>query len=316
MPTNTYTTYAAIGNREDLIDKIFNVAPTDTPFISSIARNKATAVYHEWQRDTLRAPNKGNAAVEGADATYAAQTPTQRLGNRCQIIQDTFSVSGTQDVVNHAGGKETKRLKAKKMIELKKDIEAAAIANGTAVAGSGSVARQMRGLNGWIATNSQSGAGGAAPDPVNNVAPTAGTARAFAEPLFKTGILQAYNSGGNVTMALMAPDRKQLASSFTGNVTRFNDVDKTAKTTVLNTAYTFYGSDFGNIKMVPDRVMANSVDTNVYGVDPDMWALSFLRAFEDYELAKVGDARNYQILCEVTLEAREERSSFAIRDLS
>jgi hypothetical protein len=316
MPANTYKTYDTVGNREDLIDKIFNVAPTDTPFCSSIARGKATGVFHEWQRDTLRAPNKANAAVEGADATYAAQSPTQRLGNRCQIIEDTLSVSGTQDAVNHAGGKETKRLKAKKMVELKKDIEASAIANTTAVTGSDTVARQMRGLSGWCATNSQSGAGGSAPDPVNNVAPVAGTNRAFAEPLLKTGLLQAYNAGGDIAFAMMAPDRKQLASAFTGNVVRQQNVGDSPKKATLNTAYTFYGSDFGTIRMVPNRVMANGIDTNVYGIDPSMWSLAFLRAFNDTELAKIGDARNYQILCEVTLEAREERSSFAIRDLT
>lgn len=316
MPANTFKTYDAVGNREDLIDKIFNVSPTDTPFTSSIAKTTATAVYHEWQRDVLRAPNKGNAAVEGADATYNAQTPTQRLGNRCQIIQDTFSISGTQNSVRHAGGSELKRLKAKKMVELKKDIEAAAIANTTAVVGSDSVARQMRGLSGWIATNNDMGAGGVAPDPVNNVAPVNGTARAFAEASFKNGILGAYTSGGNVTMALMNPTHKQQASAFTGNVTRFNDVETNPKKATLQTAYTFYGSDFGTIKMVPNRVMSNGVDGNVYGIDVDYWALATLRGFEDEELAKVGDARNFQIIYEGTLEAREERSSFAVRDLS
>lgn len=315
MPANTFTTYDVVGNREDLIDKIFNVSPTDTPLTSSIAKTTATAVYHEWQRDKLRAPNPANANIEGADASYAPQLPTQRLGNRCQIIKDTFSISGTQNAVRHAGGSELKRLKAKKMVELKKDIEAAAIANTTAVVGSDTIARQMRGLSGWIASNNDMGTGGVAPDPVNNVAPVAGTARAFAEANFKNGILMAYTLGGNITMALMNPTHKQQASEFTGNVTRFNDVEMNPKKATLQTAYTFYGSDFGTIKMVPNRVMANGVDANVYGVDVDYWALATLRGFEDEELAKTGDARNFQIIYEGTLEAREERSSFAVRDL-
>jgi hypothetical protein len=118
MPANTFKTYDVVGNREDLIDKIFNVSPTDTPVSSSMAKTTATNVFHEWQRDVLRAPNKANASVEGADATYNAQVATQRLGNRCQIVQDTFSISGTQNTVKHAGGSELKRLKAKKMVEL------------------------------------------------------------------------------------------------------------------------------------------------------------------------------------------------------
>lgn len=315
MPDNTLKTYDIVGNREDLSDKIFDVSPTDTPFISTIGRTSTTAVHHEWQRDVLRKPNKGNAAKEGADAQYRKQEPTQRIGNRCQIVEDTLSISGTQGAVRHAGGDERKRLMLKKMSELKKDIEAAVISNTTEVAGSGAVGRQMRGLAGWIATNNDLGAGGKAPDPINNVAPTAGTAREFDEKYFKDALLQAYENGGNVTMAMMTPKLKQHASTFTGNVTRMNEVGDSPKKATLNTAFTFYGSDFGTIKMVPNRVMSNGVDNNVYGIDVDYWAMAVLRGFHTDELAKVGDARNYQIIWEGTLEAREERSSFAVRDL-
>ena len=67
--------------------------------------------------------------------------------------------------------------------------------------------------------------------------------------------------------------------------------------------------------MVPDRVMVNGVDNNVYGIDPDYWAVATLRGFETDKLAKTGDNDSYEMISELTLEAREERSSFAIRDL-
>ena len=41
IPTNTFDTYAAVGNREDLTDIIYNIAPTDTPFMSGIKKGKA-----------------------------------------------------------------------------------------------------------------------------------------------------------------------------------------------------------------------------------------------------------------------------------
>jgi hypothetical protein len=44
---NTFTTYSAVGLREDLSDIIYNISPTETPFMTSIARVKATAVYHK-----------------------------------------------------------------------------------------------------------------------------------------------------------------------------------------------------------------------------------------------------------------------------
>jgi hypothetical protein len=314
MPSNVYTTSQVVGNREDLIDKIFRTSPTDTPFVSRIDRVKADAVWHEWQRDVLRAPNPNNAAPEGADATFSAQAPTQRLGNRCQIFTDTFSISGTQNAVNHAGGPEVSRLKAKKALEIKKDIEASAISNATQQVEDTTHNRKLRGLNGWIATNNNMGVGGVAPDPINNVAPVAGTARAFDEASFKDAILKAYNSGGDVRFAIMAPYLKQVCSGFDGNVVRQQQVNGEARVT-LNTAFTFYGSDFGNIEMVPDRVMSNGIDHNVYGIDPDYWAIATLRGFETDELAKTGDNVSYEMVTELTLEAREERSSFAVRDL-
>ena len=66
-----YQTYQSIGNREDLSDVIYDISPTDTPLLNTLARGKATAVYHEWQTDSLAAATTANAAVEGADASDA-----------------------------------------------------------------------------------------------------------------------------------------------------------------------------------------------------------------------------------------------------
>ncbi len=47
LPTSTFVTYQAVGNREDLSDIIYRIDPTDTPFMSGAAKEKATAVNHE-----------------------------------------------------------------------------------------------------------------------------------------------------------------------------------------------------------------------------------------------------------------------------
>ena len=39
QPTNSFSSYDAIGNREDLIDKIYMVEQTKTPFTSRIAKD-------------------------------------------------------------------------------------------------------------------------------------------------------------------------------------------------------------------------------------------------------------------------------------
>ena len=75
-PTNTFSTFEAIGNREDLKDFIANISPTDTPFTKLASKTDAEAVYFEWQTDALAAPNTGNAQVEADDITAAAVTPS------------------------------------------------------------------------------------------------------------------------------------------------------------------------------------------------------------------------------------------------
>jgi hypothetical protein len=66
------------------------------------------------------------------------------------------------------------------------------------------------------------------------------------------------------------------------------------------------------------RVMASQVtpDKAVYCIDTAMWALATLRGFEKTELAQTGDARQWQIVYEGTLEARNEAASAQIRDLT
>ncbi|WP_175851522.1 SU10 major capsid protein [Burkholderia cepacia] len=313
MPSNTVTTYATVGNREDLIDKVFMISPTDTPFVSAISQTGATAIYHEWQTDSLAAP-ANVALVEGADATYSAQTPTVRLGNYSQIVGDTFSVSNTQEAVKHAGPNQIARLQAKKMMELKKNIEKSALLNATSATGSSSVARQMKGVLGWNSSNYIGGSGGSAPVAGNpGTAPVAGTAQAYTETLLKQALQEAYIAGGNVDMLILTPAGKQVQSSFTGNITRMQDVNNDGKVT-LKTSYTIYQSDFGEVTCVPNRVITGA--TEVFGIDTDMWSLAVLRGMETEEMATVGDARQFQIRWEGTLEARNQASSFTIADLN
>lgn len=308
MPANAFLTTAAIGNREDLIDMIYNVAPTDTPLISMMDKVPAEAVTHEWQRDTLDTP-ANNAVAEGADATYTAVTPTQRLSNQCQIARKTFSISDTQERVRKAGRKSEIRyqtvLKGK---ALRKDMEISLIENATQTTGA---TRQARGLRGWLQTNNSLGAGGAAPVAIGgNTAPTDGTLRTFSEAFLRDGVRLAYLQGGNPDTLMLHPTIKQNAgATFTGGGTRFVTIaDKRMEST-----FDFYEHDFGTLKVVPNRVMSRTRDG--YIVDPDMVALAVLRDMETTELARIGSAQNYMMEVEYTLEMREERAHSALRDL-
>ena len=129
VPTNTVTTVSAIGNREDLADIIYDISPTDTPFLSDMAKNRASAVYHEWQTDALD-PAGANRQIEGDDTTANTFSATTRVGNYLQISSKAISVSGTQRAVDSAGrADEYSYQLAKRGREIKRDMEYALTRN-------------------------------------------------------------------------------------------------------------------------------------------------------------------------------------------
>ena len=233
QPTNTFDTYDSIGEREDLSDVIYNISPTDTPFLSSAAKTKSTAVLHEWQTDALAAASTSNAVIEGDEATLDAVTATTRLSNSCQIMDKTVVITGTQEVVDKAGrASELAYQIAKKAKELKRDLEAQLTTNNAEVTGSATAAREMGSLRAWVATNDVMGTSGTSGS-VGNTAATDGTQRVFTESLLKTVIKSVWNAGGNPTMIMVGPFNKQKLSGFTGNSTRFDaGADATLYTSV------------------------------------------------------------------------------------
>jgi hypothetical protein len=76
--SNTFETFDAVGGREDLQNVIYDISPTDTPFMSSIGTGAASAVKHEWQTDSLAAA-ASNAQIEGDDSPSAALSATSRV---------------------------------------------------------------------------------------------------------------------------------------------------------------------------------------------------------------------------------------------
>ena len=96
LPSNTLTSFSAVGNREDLSNIIYDVSPSETPFLSAIPKTKATGTKHEWQIHTLTAASGSNAVLEGDDATTDASTVTTRLYNYRQISDKVARVTGTQ----------------------------------------------------------------------------------------------------------------------------------------------------------------------------------------------------------------------------
>ena len=310
MPT--FTAHSAIGQREDLTDIIYDISPTETPFMSSIGKTKATAVYHEWQTDSLAAATTANAAVEGADATSATLSPTVRLGNYTQIIQKTVQVSGTLDAVNKAGRKSEKAYQlAKASAEIKRDLETILLANQGRSAGTSTTARKLGSLLSWIKTNSDVGSGGADPATIGVSTRTDGTQRTFTETLLKTVVAEVFDSGGSPKILMVGSAGKQKVSSFAGIAAQRYMAPSNTPTTIIGAA-DVYMSDFGTMSVVPNRFMRTR---DALILDPEYAALAYLRPFQTNDLAKTGDSENTQLLAEVTLEVKNEAAHGIIADL-
>jgi hypothetical protein len=312
----TYQVYQSIGNREDLSDVIYSISPTDTPIMSSIGKTKATAVYHEWQTDSLAANTTANALVEGATASDITVSPTTRLGNYTQIVGKTVMVSGTLEAVDKAGRKSEKAYQlAKISSEIKRDMETIITANQGQSAGNASTARTLGALLSYIKSNtSKNGTSVTGVDPVTVGVSTRtdGTTRAFTEAMLKTVIASVFTNGGTPSTLFVSPTQKQVVSGFTGLAAQRYQVPTTGQATILAGA-DLYQSDFGVLSIVPDRFMRTR---DALILDPEYAALAYLRPFQTNELARVGDAEKTQILAEFTLEVRNEAAHGGVFDLS
>lgn len=308
--SGTYSKYDAVGLREDLTDIIYNISPTDTPFMSSIAKSKATAVNHEWQLDSLAAASGTNAQIEGDEVSFSAPSSTTRRGNVTQIATKSVIISGTLEAVNKAGrNSELAYQISKASKELKRDMETSLCDNNAQVAGDDSTARELSGLGSWLKTNQSAGAGGSAPSTSGTNARSDGTQRAFTEDQLKTVIKSVWDNGGDPSMVMVGSFNKQKLSGFTGGSTRFDPAENKR----LVAAVDVYESDFGALQVTPNRFQRAR---DAFVITPDLFAVAFLRDFSLEDLAKTGDAMKQFLLVEYTLESRNESGSGIVADLT
>lgn len=299
------------GKPRDLSKLIFDVSPTDTPFLTMCGRTTASQTLHEWQTDALTAPGS-NAQKEGIDVTTFAGSNTTELSNKTQILMKAVSVSGTaQAVVQNGVTKQYTHQMALRMKEIKKDLEFALLSNQLA-AGESTSGRLMTGLPCWLATNFAGGASGTAA--TSSTACTAGTARVPTEAMLKALLTSIYNAGGNPNTIMMAPDiRVKMSEVLTGGSTKMEKAEMKKATAVIDV----YVSDFGSLKLVPNRVQAyvNYSKGCAFVLDPEYWKVAYLRPFQEQRLAVTGDSEKGFIVAEATLEARNEASSGVLADL-
>lgn len=291
MATSAWT-YDDAAVREDLLDLMTNIDPTETQLMTGLQSTTAEAPLHQWPVDTL-AEVATNAATEGADAGTANITNPTRVVNWCQIVTKPYIVSGTEMVATHAGFADRKSYEInKQMKSLKNDYEFA-LMRGSLATGSASGARSMKGVKSAITTlaTSQSGV-------------------SFSENTLIAYLGNAWANGGRVNALYVGRTLKSRISGFTaGNVKNIDASDKR-----LVNSVNVYESDFGAplIKIFLHRYVTTSGDTHndIVGLDETTWATAWFRKPFNKDLAPTGDAEKGMLIAEGTLEYRAEKANF------
>jgi hypothetical protein len=313
---NTFKTYEAKGLREQLADIIYNISPTETPFLSNAGRGKIKGVFNEWQLDSLATPSSTNKHLEGDDVgSYDAVTPTTRVGNYAQISRKTVIIADTEEVVDKAGrDSELAYQISKKSKELKRDIETMILSNLAANAGAAGTERVSGSLLAFVKTNVDKEGTGV--DPVYTTAPTDvrtdGATRAFTESLLKSILQECWSAGAEPSTVMLGGLQKQVASTFSGIATK-NINQVTGKAATVIGAVDVYVSDFGQVRFVPNRFQRNR-DAHV--LDWEFLQVDYLRPFKTVPLAKTGDAEKRMIIVEWMLRVKAENALGLVADLS
>ena len=331
--TNTLDAYdITSGIREDFMNMIYNIAPVETPYVSMIAgKGSQSQSYKEWQLDDL-ADADATPTVEGAEFQGDALTSPTRVGNHAQINRKDILVSDRANVSNKAGRNSEFRYEIQKAgKEIKRNVETAALLRQAATVGAGpNTAGRTAGVPAWIRTNHyHNSTGGSDPelsssDGLNgypDVAGAGGTIRGLTQTMLLTAIRDAWTAGGEPSWILVSPQLKQNISGYllTGSsaraATQYQDQGKmgTVEGLHVSGAVTWYDSDFGRFKIMPDRFQPT---TEVFILDSEYWEISYFRGYRVINLPKSGDNQRGFVLVDWSVCSKNEEASALISGIN
>lgn len=295
--TNTVSNTSGLA--ENFSDVIWDVSPTDTPYLTLAKRINVNARVYQWQEDALEAA-AANAVQEGDDASFTTAAQTTTLSSPMQIARKTVNISGTLDAVKKYGRKsETAFQLAKSGKALKRDMEYALVRNQTAV--QTGTTRQTGGFECWISSNVTRANSAQTTDYSTRgfasgtvIPPEDGSLVTFIEADLKSALGLAWTDGGDPSVLMMSSKNKGLFDSFAGVATKYREVTGNKQAAVVG-ASDIYISSYGTHYVKLNRYMR---DEAVFAIDPDYVGVGILRDITKTELAATGDGSKHMILCE------------------
>jgi len=295
--SNTFDTTSpgsAALNREDLHDAITQLAPSETPVLSSAEKFKANATYVEWGVDKLSAPTT-TAVAEGADVSNFDDKfeNVARLGNYVHKLRRSYRVSDLQQAVSSVGPQDIARAELKAVKELKRDAEAALIGTQDRAAENGAgTAYTMRGLGDWLDSAGPSDVPAAYRTPADSIH-SSGT---FTETILNRMVTSIYRVSGVTNSLTLVADtalRRVItdfsrADTITGAV-RTND--NSYLNNMIKLAVGVYQSDHGLVTIVDMNPDCSPDTTNKdvgYLVNPEYYAVGELISLSSTRLPNLG----------------------------
>lgn len=295
--TNTVSNTSGLA--ENFSDIVWDVSPTETPYLTLAKRINVSARVYQWQEDALDAAST-NYYQEGDDASFVTSAQTTSLSSPMQISRKTVNISGTLDAVKRYGRKsETAFQLAKAGKALKRDMEYALTRNQTAVATG--TTRQTGGFECWIHSNVTRANTAQTTDYSTRgfssgtvIPPEDGSLVSFIEADLKSAIGLAWADGGDPAVVLMSAKSKAQFDGFTGVATKYKEVSGNKQGVIVG-ASDVYVSSFGTHAIKPSRYCR---DEAVLCIDPDYVGVGILRDIHKTELAATGDGAKWMILAE------------------
>lgn len=280
--------------KESVLNLISVINPDETQLLNSLQRTKALGPVHQFLKQDLNAVDSTQAGnVEGAALVAASTTDPVRLTNYTQIFQKGWGVTGTQKASAHYAKDAKARAMDQALREIGNDIEFALMRGAASVAGTVSTARKLKGVKSWITTNA-----------------TAGVGVAFTQPILDQALQGTYDAGGKIDTLYVGGVMKRKIDAFTANNTR----QISASDQKLVASISVYVSSFGVIKIELHRYVTFTGDTNndIVGLDTKRWGIAVLRDPKNVDVAITTDGETGAFVGELTLEARNEKSSMKL----
>ena len=271
--------YTQIGKREDLADLIANVDAHDTPVTSAAKKgSKPGNTLMTWQGDSY-ASAVSTGTVDGTDVSSYEDPGANRalIQNYVQIFRRAFRVSTlAMDVSNIAGlNSELAGGIAKKIVELKRDIELTVCSANDAQADDGSDAYLTKGLATWIST-----AGGsvlqvpsAYRTPSASIETTA-TSSTITDATVQDVLSSIFAQTGNIKNYMM-PCGRTLKRGLTDRLTGIRTAAEGSTTSTpatqvrtfspvngkkMTVSLDIFSGDFGTVSLVPSNFLEAATD--------------------------------------------------------